>query len=343
MALVIRVVTASALTLLLTAAGLGCEVPGDLDEASPADATEEQAWKRRPRDAGVKDSAATTDAGAGVDAGSSAEGGAGTDAGSSSDAGSIAGPCLSAPSACGLPDATNTGARGTLTVVQGDVTLATAGAVFENKDVRGCIRVTAPNVTIRNVKATCGGFYVIDYAPSGAGTLTIEDTTVVCTNPRATGIGEAQLAVRRVDVSSCENGFDIDRNALIEDSYCHDLTPESGATADAHTDCVQGIMTNDVVIRHNSLLAPYYATSAIEGDCGSCSNVRTGWVVEGNLLNGGGYPLYCATRSSESGSIVRNNRFGPGGWNAPAYATGCTDTAWSGNVRDATGAPLAAQ
>jgi len=335
MALVIRVVSASALMLVLAAAGLACGLPGESDGGSSGDterdAEGEDALKRRRRDAGATDSGSPLEAGSAIDAGSTSDGGA------------ITGPCLSVPSACGLPDATNTGAKGALTVVQGDVTLSTPGMVYENKDVRGCIVVTAPNVTIRNVKATCGGYYVIDYYPSGAGTLTIEDTTVVCTNPRGTGIGELQLAVRRVDVSNCENGFDIDRDALIEDSYCHDLTPESGATAEAHTDCVQGVQTKDVVIRHNSMLAPYYATSAIQGDCGSCSNARTGWVVEGNLLNGGGYPLYCASRSSEVGSLVRNNRFGPGGWHAPAYATGCADTAWSGNVRDETGALLAAQ
>jgi hypothetical protein len=64
--------------------------------------------------------------------------------------------------------------------------------------------------------------------------------------------------------------------------------------------------------------------------------------VENNLLDGGGYPLYCARRSAESGSIVRNNRFGSDGWNTGSYATGCTDTAWSGNFRDTTGAALSA-
>jgi hypothetical protein len=254
----------------------------------------------------------------------------------------VVGPCISQPSACGFPDATNTGAHGTLTVVQGDVTLSTAGQVYQDKDVHGCITVTAPNVTIRNVKVACGGFYVIDHFPSGASTLTIEDTTVVCTNPFSTGIGEWQIVARRVDVSGCTNGFDIDRNALIEDTYCHDLTPESGATADVHTDCVQGSMTNDVTIHHNTLLTPFYGTSAIGGACSVCSNPRVTWVVENNLLDGGAYALYCAGGYGEIGSIVQNNRFGPGGWNAPEYATDCTDTSWSGNVRDATGDPLPA-
>src|SRR2546427_3410110 len=52
------------------------------------------------------------------------------------------------------PDATNTGvpAGTALTVVNGDVTISTAGMIYENKDVRGCITVNAANVIIRKSK-----------------------------------------------------------------------------------------------------------------------------------------------------------------------------------------------
>lgn len=231
-------------------------------------------------------------------------------------------------------------------MVQGNVALRTAGEVYADKDVRGCIVVQAPGVVIRNVKVTCGGSYVIDYFPSsGTGVLSIEDTTVVCTNNRAVGIGEWQLVVRRVDVSGCENGFDLDRDALIEDSYCHNLTDEA-VVGDAHTDCVQGIQTDDITIRHNTLIVPRIATSAIEGDCATCSGiVRVRWSVVGNLMDGGGYTLYCTIRSTETGSVVADNRFGSNQWTGTGgYATGCNDAGvtWLRNVRDATGALLAA-
>ena len=62
--------------------------------------------------------------------------------------------CMPKPSACGFPDATNTGVTpGTaLTPASGVVTLNQAGQVYENRQVNGSIIVTAPNVTIRNVR-----------------------------------------------------------------------------------------------------------------------------------------------------------------------------------------------
>lgn len=251
--------------------------------------------------------------------------------------------CIPLPSRCGYPDSSNTGANGALTLVQGDVTLRTAGQVYADRDVHGCINVTAGNVVIRNVRVTCGGGYVIDYFGDVTRQLTIEDTTVVCTNPRGTGIGERGLVVRRVDVSGCENGFDLDSDALIEDTWCHGLTSETDQP-EAHVDCVQGIQTNDITIRHSTLIAPRIATSAIEGDCGTCSGiVRVRWSVTGSLLDGGGYTLYCTARSTEQGSVVSGNRFGSNQWTGPGgYATSCdAGVSWSGNVRDSDGSALA--
>jgi hypothetical protein len=251
--------------------------------------------------------------------------------------------CIPKPSSCGFPDASNTGAHGSLSVVQGDVTLRTAGEVYQGKDVRGCVQVAAANVIIRNVKVTCGSSYGIDYV-GGGGTLTIEDTTVVCTSTGTSGIGEANLVVRRADVSGCDNAFDLDHDALIQDSWCHDLTDESVVPA-AHTDCVQGVMTAGVTIRHNTLIVPFYATSAVGGACTICSGTRVGWVIDGNLMDGGAYTVYCGTTFPQKGTVITNNRFGTHRWTgSDSYATGCKgpEITWSGNVRDDAGQPLAA-
>jgi hypothetical protein len=60
--------------------------------------------------------------------------------------------CAPKPSDCGYPDATNTGVpAGTkLEVMTGDQKITEAGTVIEGKDIRGCITVVAPHVTIRN-------------------------------------------------------------------------------------------------------------------------------------------------------------------------------------------------
>lgn len=266
--------------------------------------------------------------------------------------------CVSLPSRCGYPDATNTGAKGALTVVQGDVVLSTAGMVYSNKEVRGCIKVTAANVTIRNVKVSCPRKYEwgIEYNGQGGGRMLVEDTTISLVLG-SSGIGNNNFTARRVNVYGGENGFMIyDGHALLEDNYCHDLTDES-IHPEAHTDCVEGNMIYDTTIRHNSWLpsAPgAWATSAQGGACGLCnpSTVRTGWLIENNLLDGGYSSIYCLrvpSQGTQVGSIVRNNRFGPNHlapWGNPpdAFSDSCAAAglSWTGNVRDDTGALIPA-
>lgn len=250
--------------------------------------------------------------------------------------------CLANPSACGYPDATNTGPSGTLIQVNSNVSINTAGMVYENRAVNGCIDVTAPNVTIRNVSVHCTFAYGIDYEGEGNGTLTIEDSIIDCGGVLANAIGEQRLIVRRVEIRGCEHGFDLDHTADIRDVWCHDMTSNE-VWPTGHTDCIMGQMYHDVMIAHNTLDARTITTSAIEGDCGTCGSVvRTGWTVTNNILAGGAYTLYCTNRSTETGSVVSNNRFAP--YYAYGYATSCDQgVSWSQNINDVTGTVLEAQ
>jgi hypothetical protein len=241
------------------------------------------------------------------------------------------GHCISHPSACGYPDASNTGATGTLTAIHADVTLNTPGQVYKNKDVTGCITVNASNVTITNVRVACGGPFIV-YVKSGS--VTISHSTISCNYVGgATGVIGDDYTARAIHVSRCENGFDAGANVSILDSYCHDLKG-------ADNDCIQGTMQSNVLIRHNTLVASSADNSAIEGD-GAAGSTKTGWVVDSNLLSGGGYTLYCPRRSVATGVSVINNRFGPYVY---SYATDCGKAGyvWSGNINDATGASLKA-
>lgn len=199
--------------------------------------------------------------------------------------------------------------------------------------------VTAPNVIIRNSKISCTGNYVIDVTSnSSTASATITSVTIDCsTNWGGTAIGEHNLIVSKVNISHCVNGFDIDANANIADSWCHDLTDEVQFPT-AHTDCVQGIMTNHVTINHNTFFPGEFATSAIGGGVAGAN-----WVVVNNLLDGGAYPVYCHDGGAGINSSVSDNRFGQDGWNAVMHnaplTTGCDqpNIAWSGNVFDRTG------
>lgn len=252
--------------------------------------------------------------------------------------------CIDNPSSCGFPDASNTGvpAGTNLTVVNGDMTVNGSGTTLTGLDVRGCIRVTATNVTIRNSKVTClTAVYGIVYVTTATGL--VDHVQVSCGNRggSATGIGEdsysGTLTTNAINVSGCENGWDIDTKTTVTNSWCHDLFDGSGN----HTDCIQGIMETNVTFQHNTLDARGDTTSAIEAD-GQDGQVKAHLHVLDNLLNGGAFTLYCPGRSTATDTVVTNNRFGPD--HAFGFSVSCAKptVTWSGNVRDVDGSNLPA-
>jgi hypothetical protein len=219
-----------------------------------------------------------------------------------------------------------------LAVHEGELAVTTAGAVIDGLDIRGCVIVKARDVTIRRSKVTCHFAYGIasypdDYDIDG---LVIEDVEVDCQGRPVTGIGYAAFDARRVNVHHCENGFDIDENVRVEDSYIHDLTEGSN---DGHADGIQLAGGAGVVIRHNTILVPG-GTSAIISHPDRNSDVT----VEANLLGGGAYTLYCPEETSTdfrvlANRFIRGDSYGP--W------TDCEKVAVNrGNVWDDTLEPL---
>jgi hypothetical protein len=246
--------------------------------------------------------------------------------------------CAPKPSACDYPDATNTGvpAGTALTVVNGDLTVSTAGAVVDAKDIRGCVLIKAPNVTIRRSKVTCTGDYGIGSFTeqySGGGLL-IEDSEISCAGSSATAIGYYGLTARRLDITNCENGFDVDSNISVYDSYIHDLRN----TDVGHTDGIQLAVGLHIVIQHNTIYNPG-GTSAIISHPTANSDV----LIANNLLAGGAYTLYCPRDSSVNFRVV-DNRFGRQ-YSAKGGAYGPWDSCQKvaeqhGNVWDDTLAPV---
>ncbi len=240
------------------------------------------------------------------------------------------------------PDASCTGVPpGTpLTVVNGNITLSTPNQIYEGKDVRGCIRVTASGVIIRNSRITCSDSpYAVDAIGVAGEWLTIQDSAISCANRiGATAIGEEQINVLRNDISGCENGFDVNKNMLIKDNYIHDLA-QGGS---AHTDGIQMWNTaTGVTIDHNRIYANN-GTSAII----SPSQGNLGTVIRDNLFAGGAYTLYCRQGGS-GGQRIINNRFSTVFYSTVgAYGpwTDCQDEAQvTGNVYHETGQLLPGQ
>jgi hypothetical protein len=246
--------------------------------------------------------------------------------------------CGPHPSACGFPDASNTGVpAGTkLSVVNGSMTIKKAGTVVDGKDIRGCVSVEAPHVTIRRSKITCPNFYGIlsDTERYSGGGLQVQDVTVSCGNAGGTGIGSYGLTAVRVNISGCENGFDIDNTVTVKDSYVHD--PYS--TEENHADGAQLNVGSHIQFLHNTIFMPQSTSAIISNPSGN-----TDVLISDNLMSGGAYTLYCP-RDHTSDYRVLNNRIstvaGPKGG---AYGpwTDCDNaTQVSGNVWDATLKPL---
>lgn len=209
--------------------------------------------------------------------------------------------CAATPSSCGFPDATNTGVPpGTaLQTVDGGLTVTEAGTVIEGKDIRGCVAVEAPDVTIRRSKVTCTDFTAITSwreSYSGGGLL-VEDVEIDCQHTNGTGVGSYGLVARRLNIHGCENGFDIDDSVTVEDSYIHDLYEGSSG----HADGIQLAGGAHITIQHNTIFSPG-GTSAIISHPDRNSDV----LVAGNLLAGGAYTLYCPEHTSADFRVIAN-------------------------------------
>lgn len=205
--------------------------------------------------------------------------------------------CAPLPSACGYPDATNTGVRpGTTLKKSGSVAANRYGQVIDGLDITGEINVTASNVVIKNSRITGGrgagsADWVVIVRP-GAENLVIQDSEIMTPNGSAQdiacvlNIGDTRPQVVRSNIHACSAGVS-SGGGTIRDSYFHDMSHVEGLSHNV------GIASNGgggMTIWHNTVFNQYAqtATIAFYQDFGTQSDN----VVEDNLLAGGGYCLY---------------------------------------------------
>jgi hypothetical protein len=262
---------------------------------------------------------------------------------------------MPAPSACGFPDSTNTGvAAGVpLTPVEGEVTLNVPGQVFENQSVHGSIVVTAQNVTIRNVKLTnTNQYYAISVKPEGDWDRT--DANLVVDHVdidlgggyQVKGIAFNGYTARYVRFHNGADCAHMGNNVTIEHSLCV-LGPDANGDGELddrgfcsgtdHFDGFQSDGGHGITLRHNTIRNPCGQTSAIllSTNTAPIDNV----VIDGNLMSGGGYTVYCgtsagvATRTTYTNNVISREFFPRGGRWGPT--TTCEDVAKSGgNIWD---------
>lgn len=275
--------------------------------------------------------------------------------------------CALDPSACGYPDADNTGAKGTLRKVpsqvssgdgwyfdtRGWVTVDGDGAVLENLDIPYTIDVKADNVTIRNVKVSVDG-EGFGIALRSVANATITKSTITASDAGANrlmvGIKDiygdsTNTLVSYNDISRTSTGVQMDQGT-IEWNYIHDLGFIPGDHVNGTTSNSAG--GNWLFIRNNTIFNKYDQTDAISLFQDFGPQYRR--VISGNLVAGGGYTIYGGANAGKPAPTeiqITNNRisrlyFPNGGQFGPfaAVVTTGTGNVVSGNFWDDTLAPV---
>lgn len=249
----------------------------------------------------------------------------------------------------GFPNASNTGYEHTGVTLHSCSGTISAAGTYDSCTFSGGVTINANNVTI--TRSLING-----QVKAGDGTqtgLVINDTTINCncgstasTTPPAIAFSNFHLA--RDNIYNAGHGVQINDNAVVEDSYIHDLCCDNAAHKD-------GVISNgggNATINHNTVECMVnYCSAAIGlfGDFGPISH----WNITNNLLNtAGGYCLYGGDSTSAKPyptatyMVITGNHFGKKGYakcgqyGPVAYFDNNTGNSWSGNVWDDTGAVI---
>ena len=221
--------------------------------------------------------------------------------------------CFATPSACGYPDATNSGVpAGTALTTVSSVTLG-AGQTLEGKIVTNGVRVTGANATIRNS--------VIQTPSGGNGSTAIEmgngATNFTIEHSEVTGNGSKTNAPE----SNVWNHYE-DAGFRVIGSYLHGVPDNiEGGVAEirdsfiavdaeypgAHSENIY-LCGGSANVQHSTLYNESDETSLIFGDgiCGKGNRVT----VENSLLAGGGYMLQPNSKGVSAPVKIIGNRVG---------------------------------
>jgi hypothetical protein len=265
---------------------------------------------------------------------------------------------------CGFPDTTNSGVQSGVTLKSvpdqvssgtgwtstagGDVTVTGNGAVLSNLIIHGNLDVQASNVTINNVQVITSGAFGVSFRHTSNDTL--ENATVSGTD---TGAGRVDAAV--ADVYGDSTGLTIKNDNLywfrsavqltsgmVSGNYIHD----PGYITGDHTNGVIANMGDPLTVSGNTILNSQGQTDCVSIDDSQDHGVISNRTITGNLLAGGGYPIYggAAFSNTTSNIIITNNHFSKiffptvGQYGIDAYYnSGDPGNVWTGNVWDDSG------
>jgi nitrous oxidase accessory protein NosD len=206
-------------------------------------------------------------------------------------------------------------------VYNGNLTVSTPGAVIDGLDIRGFVRVTAPNVTIRRsiirgpATAPTVNSGLLSIVAAGASGFLIEDVQLLpqVVSGYIDGVKVNQAGTfRRVDISGTSDGMVIYGDGVsVLNSFIHDLVhlesdPAWGGKP-SHDDAIQVQAGRNVSILSNTLEGAYNAAVMVTQDVGVTQNLK----INENWLDGGGCTLNYKTNGAyKTGMQANDNRFG---------------------------------
>jgi hypothetical protein len=258
----------------------------------------------------------------------------------SSGAGSVAPIVLSGdqpgPGNTGVPAGT------ALTVMNGDLTITTAGATYSGLDIHGFVSVQAPNVTIKNSIIRGGvaqsDIGLVNDTDASATNFLIEDSELVPMDPsvQIDGVKGWNYTALRLDIHGTTDGAKMyGPNATLESSYIHGLVtyahdPDQGGKQ-SHNDGVQILSGSNLKIIGNTIVGGTNTAVMITQDHGTTNNVLIGR----NWISGGACSINMTPKplGSLNAITVTNNIFTDNSTkNCPILDTTHTNLTVAGNV-----------
>ncbi len=224
------------------------------------------------------------------------------------------------PSRGGMPGKSNTGvpAGTALTVHNGDITVTKTGTVLDGLDIRGLVKIEAPNVTIKNSiirGRELNGIGALINNLGGFSNLVIVDTELSpsIASPDAMGIYGYNFTATRLNINDVIDGIHVTgSNVVIRNSWIHDNLhyrndPNHGGTP-SHDDSIQIQVGDNISVTGNRLTDSYSAAVQITQDRGRVSNFS----YTDNYADGG----HCTVNIAEKdygplqGTTITDNKFG---------------------------------
>jgi PKD domain len=264
--------------------------------------------------------------------------------------------CIKVPSACGYPDATNTGVPpGTaLTSESQNITVNKAGTTIKDIALDAAISVEADNTTIEDSEITVEGTQTCGKSCGGRGIWIKPGVTgTVIKNVTCHGAAPSGENVTQYCIMSNDSDTTIEH---LHAYYCTEclagpmdlsesFIDETGATIpeEHYEDIYYGGGAGPLIVNHNTMLNPNGQTAVVFAsvDFGD----QTTLTITNNLMAGGGYMIY-GGGSGSGGKVVgpvtiTGNHFSRkyypegGSYGVASYLENSVTT-WSGNVWDET-------